>query len=226
MDLFRFDLGSFTLDGPELKEYLGTYPVGPVPVNVYLIGDLKLQARGSIAFDLTGLRENNLLRGLHLSNASVTLKASIGLRGAAGVTVLGYALEAGFQGKVTLSFTVSTGDVRLGTGESLSKKFDHLPEVDDFRGGVLPGGPVLLQQSDGLGLPGGGKDGADLHLLARFMHRWPRRSLPDPLFGQRTPGTAGGSQQAHRPLPPVAGSCCSAHYPVQQAAPDGRVETC
>ncbi len=38
----------------------------------------------------------------------------------------------------------------------------------------------------------------------------------------------GGRQpaRAHHPLPLVAWSCCSALYPVQQAAPAGRLETC
>lgn len=125
-DLFRFDLGKFRITGKELNQHLGSFMVGPVPVKLTLKGSLQLEAGGSLAYDLTGIRENNLIRGLRLDNVSVTLKAPVAVEAHAGISSMkvgGYSIGGigvGGGGEVTGTVTVSANG-RLASGGSVSR---------------------------------------------------------------------------------------------------------
>lgn len=124
IELFRLDLGSYSVSSGRLNQYLGTYPVGPVPVTLNLVGSLNLKLGGSIVYDITGLRENNLIRGLKINSARAELSAPVAIEATAGGTfpVLGQTLTPGVGGggEIKGVVTVSTGNVRLGSGQNVA----------------------------------------------------------------------------------------------------------
>jgi hypothetical protein len=85
---------------------------------------MNLKLGGSIVYDVTGLREGNLIRGLKLNSASAELSVPVAIEATTGATftVLGRTFTAGVGGggEVKGVVTVSTGNVRLGSGQNVA----------------------------------------------------------------------------------------------------------
>ena len=95
---------------------------------------MNLKLGGSIVYDVTGLRENNLIRGLKLVNARAELSVPVAIEASVGVTftVLGQKLTPGVGGggEVKGVVTVSTANVRLGSGQSLASSVSTSGRLD------------------------------------------------------------------------------------------------
>lgn len=133
IDLFRLNLGRFSINSGQLKKNLGTYWLGPVPIRLTLNGSLNLGMGGSIVYDITGLRENNLIRGLKLNYAWAELRVPVSISATAGdyIRVLGQSLmpSVSATGSVTGKVIVTTANLRLGSGQSLASNLK-------FKGGL------------------------------------------------------------------------------------------
>ena len=87
--------GLYSISTGRLNQYLGTYPVGPIPVSLNLVGSMNLKLGGSIVYGITGL-PRTMIRGLRLENAWAARSVPVAIEASVGVgtfTVLGQRLR-------------------------------------------------------------------------------------------------------------------------------------